>query len=156
MNQKINNVKIYMIGGLITAIIIGLFIFIAFSVFYPANLIIPQLTPVVTIIVAPSPTTGQSTQKVTLTPVEGGVSQIKIGEFVQIFGTGTEGLRFRADPSLNGSTQFIGMESEVFKVENGPVQSDNYQWWYLRAPYDKNRSGWVVSEFLILINTPTP
>lgn len=77
---------------------------------------------------------------------------IKIGSYIQISGTGGSGLNIRINPQLSAEKNFIGNESEVFKVIDGPVTQDNYTWWNLVAPYDESRQGWAVEDYLTLIN----
>lgn len=85
------------------------------------------------------------------TPVPTGVA---IGNYVQITGTDGEGLRIRSEPGLNGNPDFLGFDSEVFIVRDGPVALDGYVWWYLVAPYDETRAGWAAAEFLSYIPSP--
>lgn len=82
------------------------------------------------------------------------LSTIAVNGYVQISGTGTDGLRIRLSPGLNTETVFRGEESEVFLVKDGPQVGDGYTWWYLVAPYDDTRAGWAVSEFLAVIPPP--
>jgi len=70
------------------------------------------------------------------------------GLYVQISGTGGSGLRLRADASTTAEVRFLGFESEVFLVKDGPKNADGYVWWYLTAPYDEARSGWAASTFI--------
>jgi hypothetical protein len=85
------------------------------------------------------------------TPVPTGIA---IGNYVQITGTDGEGLRIRSEPGLNGNPDFLGFDSEVFIVRDGPVALDGYTWWYLVAPYDETRAGWAASDFLTYIPSP--
>jgi len=85
------------------------------------------------------------------TPVPTGIA---IGNYVQITGTGGEGLRIRSEPGLNGTPDFLGYDSEVFIVRDGPREVDGYTWWYLVAPYDETRAGWAASDFLSYIPAP--
>ncbi len=71
--------------------------------------------------------------------------------FVQITGTGGDGLRLRTEPGLQGEVRFLGLEAEVFQIMEGPQEKDGYTWWFLVAPYDEDRSGWAVSDFLEVI-----
>ena len=80
---------------------------------------------------------------------------ILIGNYVQITGTNGEGLRIRSDPGLNGEFQFLGYDSEVFIVQDGPRELDGFVWWYLVAPYDETRNGWAAADFLTYIPAPT-
>ena len=79
---------------------------------------------------------------------------IAIGSYVEVNSTGTDGLRLHAEPALNSEVPFVGMEAEVFQVQDGPRQADGYTWWYLSAPFDKNRRGWAVSNYLITTSNP--
>jgi len=79
---------------------------------------------------------------------------IAIGNYVQISGTNGEGLRIRKDPGLDGEFEFLGYDSEVFVVQDGPREVDGYEWWYLVAPYDDTRVGWAASDFLSYVPAP--
>lgn len=79
---------------------------------------------------------------------------IAIGNYVQITGTEGQGLRIRSDPGLNGESQFLGYDSEVFLVKDGPRQVDGFTWWYLVAPYDQTRAGWAAADFLSYVPAP--
>lgn len=85
------------------------------------------------------------------TPVPTGIA---IGNYVQITGTDGEGLRIRSEPGLAGNPDFLGFDSEVFIVRDGPVALDGYVWWYLVAPYDETRAGWAAADFLSYIPSP--
>lgn len=114
--------------------------------FAPADLTVifaptptPNVTPTATVDpFAPSPTpTG-----------------LAIGSYAQITGTGGEGLRIRSNPGLTGEPVFLGLDSEVFIVQDGPREADGYVWWYLVAPYDEARTGWAAADFLTYIPAP--
>ncbi len=114
-------------------------------------------TAVLTIVAAPSSTPpGSQSLLSTPTPTQESaaitIDGITIGKYVQISGTGGDGLRLRREPSTSGAILFLGYESEVFKVNDGPVQADNYTWWYLTAPYDDTRSGWAAAQFLTIVD----
>jgi hypothetical protein len=85
------------------------------------------------------------------TPLPGNLAR---GAYVEVKGTGGDGLRLRTEPSLSSQVRFIGQESEVFRLEDGPVDKDGYSWWYLIAPFDESRNGWAVSNFLVVIQNP--
>jgi hypothetical protein len=85
------------------------------------------------------------------TPTPTGVA---LGNYVQITGTNGEGLRIRAAPGLGGEFVFLGFDSEVFIVQDGPRTVDGYVWWYLVAPYDQTRAGWAAADFLSYIPSP--
>jgi hypothetical protein len=79
---------------------------------------------------------------------------IAIGNYVQITGTEGQGLRIRSEPGLNGESVFLGYDSEVFIIQDGPREADGFVWWYLVAPYDETRVGWAASDFLTYIPSP--
>jgi len=79
---------------------------------------------------------------------------IALGNFVQITGTDGEGLHIRSEPGLNSDPEFLGYDSEVFIVQDGPRTADGYIWWYLVAPYDETRAGWAAADFLSYIPGP--
>ena len=79
---------------------------------------------------------------------------ITIGNYAQITGTGGEGLRIRSEPGLTSESVFLGFDSEVFLVQDGPREVDGHIWWYLVAPYDQTRAGWAAADFLSYIPAP--
>jgi len=79
---------------------------------------------------------------------------LAVGSYVQISGTEGQGLRIRSKPGLGGEFVFLGYDSEVFVVQDGPQTVDGYIWWYLVAPYDNTRVGWAASDFLTYIPSP--
>ncbi len=88
---------------------------------------------------------------VTPTPLPG---TIGIGAFVQITGTEGQGLRLRGGPGLGNDQLFLGYDSEVYQVVDGPVDADGHTWWKLTAPYDATRTGWAVQDYLTFIQSP--
>lgn len=79
---------------------------------------------------------------------------LAVGNYAQITGTEGQGLRIRATPGLDGEFVFLGYDSEVFVIQNGPQTVDGYVWWYLVAPYDETRAGWAAADFLTFIPAP--
>jgi len=55
---------------------------------------------------------------------------------------------------LTGTPVFMGFDTEVFLVQDGPREADGYVWWYLVAPYDQARAGWAAANFLTYIPAP--
>lgn len=76
------------------------------------------------------------------------------GAFVQIVGTGGDGLRLRTEPGLDSEVRVLGAETEVFVVTDGPSETDGYDWWYLESPSDRSRRGWAVSNYLSVVQNP--
>lgn len=118
-------------------------------------------TAVLNVIRAPTPTpvpptstpdAGQTpTAPVPPSPPPG---EIGAGAFVQISGTGGDGLRLRAEPGLEGEVRFLALEAEVFQVQDGPRDVSGYTWWFLVAPYDDDVMGWAVSNYLQVVQQP--
>ena len=114
------------------------------------NPLVPQLT-----IVPVQPTSILPTSEVSIiesaTPTPVSIQGIQVGVYVQITGTNGSGLRIRSNPGLSEQVNFYGMDSEVFLVQDGPIEKDGYMWWFIAAPYDTTRSGWAVTDFLNLV-----
>ena len=118
-------------------------------------------TAIVQVIPLPSatPTVATATLSADLTPTSPvppgtGSGNITVGAYVQVTGTGGDGLRMRSEPGLNGVVRFLGLESEVFQVKDGPRQADGYTWWFLVAPYDASIQGWAVANYLVEAQSP--
>ena len=79
---------------------------------------------------------------------------ISIGAFVEVTGTGGDGLRLRAGPSLDRDVRLLGLEAEVFLVQDGPQQGDGFTWWHLEGPFDESRQGWAVVNYLRVVQNP--
>ena len=77
-----------------------------------------------------------------------------VGAYVQVTGTGGDGLRLRDQPGLNGNVLLVASEAEVFRLEDGPVEMDGYTWWSLIGPFDETRRGWGVANYLEIIQNP--
>ncbi len=115
--------------------------------FAPADLTMipaPTHTPAATATPTPDPL---------LTPTFDGIT-IVVNGYVQISGTGGDGLRIRSAPGLDSETEFRGEESEVFRVTDGPQEADGYTWWRLVASYDETRAGWAAADFLAVVPSP--
>lgn len=85
------------------------------------------------------------------TPLPG---EIAIGLYVQITGTGGDGLHLRPEPGLGSQPIALGYDTEIFQVVDGPRQLDGRTWWLLVSPYDVARSGWAVADYLTIISQP--
>jgi hypothetical protein len=103
---------------------------------------------------APTATAQQSPTPTSQVPPSPGPGMIANGGYVQIAGTQGDGLRLRTEPGLESQVRILGAESEVFQVEDGPVEKDGYTWWYLVGPYDESRRGWAVSNYLEVVQNP--
>ena len=142
-------------AGFVFGCLLLIFSFIAFSLIRPSTqkpssgtaliqiIEVPTKTP---IIASPVPTETSAPQPGTPLPPPAGV--IKIGTIVEIKGTGTDGLRIRDQSGLQGKILFVAIESEVFRVTDGPKESDGYTWWKIVSPFDETIQGWAVSNYL--------
>lgn len=116
----------------------------------------PIASPVLTIVLPPTATatsfipTTTPVPTETPTPVPPPIAEegIGIGALVEITGTAGDGLRLREQPSLDGKIAFLGLENEVFEVREGPIEGDGYVWWYLSNPYNAEKEGWAVANYL--------
>ncbi len=113
------------------------------------NPLIPADTPTLSAGAQTTPGAAAETQMPSPPP---GV--IAVGDYVQIVGTGGDGLRLRGEPGLAAQVLMLGSESEVFKVDEGPREADGYTWWRLIGPFDTNRGGWAAVNFLQVVQNP--
>jgi hypothetical protein len=155
--------RVLLPGFLIAAALTGMFIMAAWLMHNPASASTASVEPDVTLIPAPTltlvivPPTPAVTPTVDLSatpippPANGAITKRM---YVQISGTGGSGLRLRASPGVNSTPLFLGMDAEAFQVTDGPKTADGFTWFYLVAPYDKQRAGWAVSNYLTIIQQP--
>lgn len=111
----------------------------------PASTATP-VAPTATITQLPTPTS-----QIPPSPLPG---VIGVEGYVQVNGTGVDGLRVRDEPGLNSKTLFVAIEAEVFKVTDGPREIDGYMWWQLLSPSNGQHQGWAVANFLVAIEKP--
>jgi hypothetical protein len=153
--------NIWVIGGALVfaGFLIGLIILLVWLTRPETGSAAPA-TPVVIVIPAPTVTlplptpTPESSTPTPVIPPPPPAGVLAVGAYVQISGTGGNGLRVRADPGLQGEVRFLAVEAEVFRVTDGPQDADGYTWWYLVAPADKTRQGWAASNFLAVVQNP--
>lgn len=147
------------LGALLIA---GLFIGAVVWMYYALEPAPTANVPTAIVVVIPAPTSTQPgvilpTETPALTPTAPASPPpgvIAIGTTVEIAGTGGEGLNLRTAPGLNGNVQYLGLESEVFLVQDGPQEIDGLTWWYLVGYFDESRNGWAASNFLQAIQNP--
>lgn len=152
------------LGTLAVIVVLAIILVISIQFVFPESARPPVPTQEFTVIPAPSITSpvivptalpGQGGATPEPTPVPSG--EMGIGAYVQIYGTGGDGLRLRAGPGTDNAPLFLGKESEVFQVKDGPKESGGFTWWFLVAPYDENRKGWAVQNYLSVVTVkPTP
>jgi hypothetical protein len=144
------------VGALVVCIIGVIYLFLLFTgvAYKEASIMTPQAN--VTIIPAILvPTIDANFLIISPTPTQSSTqtngAEFIVESYVQISGTGGNGLRLRADPGTDSDVRFIAAELEVFKIIGGPIQMGDYVWYQLIAPYDENRQGWAASDFLRVI-----
>lgn len=145
------------------AVVLLAVIFIILWSSLPAQGAVAAPTAILTVIPAPTATQTPTAVVLSDTPavtptfnlsVDGG--SIQVGAYVQISGTGGDGLRLREGPGTEYEQIFLGREAEVFKVTDGPKEGSGYTWYYLVAPYDTTRSGWAAANFLQVVASQAP
>jgi len=107
----------------------------------------PTSTPFILSTFNPTPT---STSSLSI----GNSSGIHIDGYAQISGTSGDGLSIRNGPGKSFPVNFVGLDSELFKIIDGPIEGDSYIWWKVEAPYDTSRNGWCVQDYLSVIISP--
>jgi hypothetical protein len=109
----------------------------------------PTATPVP--LPTATPTSDAAGAQATEVPGPSGGSQVelRVGMLVAISGTEGDGLRLRALPGVAADVNLIALESEVFEITEGPVETAGRVWWYLVNPYDPSKLGWGASDYLV-------
>jgi hypothetical protein len=158
--KSLINLKV-ILGGIIFAIVIfGVFLAILWSskgenyTSVPATAILKVIDPPTPTPLAPTATPTMTTSPASeqQTPVPAG--NLSIGEYVQISGTGGDGLRLHESANLSSTARYIALEAEVFIIKEGPQEADGYTWYLLQDPYTENAAGWGVSNYLAIVNNP--
>jgi len=72
------------------------------------------------------------------------------GILVEVSGTEGLGLRVREQPATTAPILFKADEGQLYRVADGPVLSEEIEWWQVRALKDGS-SGWVAGEYLRII-----
>ncbi|MEW6716364.1 MAG: hypothetical protein AB1345_02500 [Chloroflexota bacterium] len=106
--------------------------------------------------VSPSPTSSptESSTNAQSVPTLPSAGDLFIGAYVEVTGTEGAGLRVRAEPGLEGKVLFLGLDAEVFIIQDGPREKDGFVWWYLVAPLNPELNGWAVANYLSLVYNP--
>ncbi|KAA3643186.1 MAG: SH3 domain-containing protein [Chloroflexi bacterium] len=149
------------LGALGIAVFMFLLLALAFWLTTPPpSPVVEQPTAILTVIPPPTPTPRVSTPTpfLTATPTDAplvfGPGGFTLGSYVQIAGTSGDGLNIRSSAGLNSEILFLGLDSEIFEVRDGPVEADGFIWWLLVTPIDENRSGWAADAFLEFVENP--
>ncbi len=158
--RSLFNIKVILGAIIFAGVVFAIFIGILWSA--KANIIsaVPA-TAILNVIEAPTRTpisvlrtptaigTPSSTQQ---EPPPGG--EIAIGDYVQVSGTGGDGLRLHDSAGVSSKVQYIAIDTEVFSVKEGPVEADGYMWWLIQDPYTQKAAGWGVSNYLVVVQNP--
>ena len=142
------------------AIVLGLVSAAWLWLTWPSPQVTGRPTAVLTVIPwATSTTLPTATSTLAAPPTDAGAptprpGEIGIGSIVQIVRTDGAGLNIRSEPGLAAEVFFLGYDTEVFEVRDGPLEIDGFTWWFLVTPVDKARSGWAAAAFLSLVANP--
>jgi hypothetical protein len=117
--------------------------------------IIWTATPTTVPAASPTPTptqtpAGEQPSGATPTPS----SDISIGGYVQVTGTGEYGLSLREGPGANYARMDVATEGDVFIVVEGPQTAGGSPWWRIRDPENEQRFWWAIGNYLEPIEHP--
>ena len=73
-------------------------------------------------------------------------SEIAVGYYAAVSGTGTAGLTVRGGPSTNNVRLLRAAEGTLMLVINGPEEGGEFVWWQVRLL--DGTEGWVAGEYL--------
>ena len=160
--QWLELLNLWVIGGaLVFACLLLFFALTILWVTRPGPTLDTPSTAVLSMIYAPTATLTPQSQTPSVGPTdESGMPPspqpgvIAVGAYVQVTDTGGEGLRMRSEPGLGGQVLLLASEAEVFQVTDGPKEADGFTWWYLVGPFDEERKGWAVSNYLMVVQNP--
>jgi hypothetical protein len=110
---------------------------------------VPTITPPMPV---STPTPSQTPTSEQQEPIPMG--DIKIGDYVQVTGTGGDGLRLHETAGVAGKVNYVATDAQVFKVKDGPIDADGYVWWELQDPYTDDVVGWGVANYLAVVQNP--
>jgi len=113
----------------------------------------PATSSVATATIQSPPTVAPEDPTATAPPPPPG--EVSVGAYVQVVGTGDAGfLNLRAEPSLESTVNYLAIENEVFQVQAGPTNANEFTWWYLVDPATNTRFGWAVQNYLQVVQGP--
>ena len=104
--------------------------------------------------VTPSPTSPSPPPTETVDSFPTGSSEIAIGRYVRVAGTGGAGLNLRSGPGKEYERMDVALDGEVFLVTEGPTVAGDSEWWKLLDPADAAREWWAIANFLEPIEHP--
>ena len=106
-------------------------------------------TPSPTALVTPSATDAEPQDDetgISATPTAS--TEIAIGGYVKVVGTGGYGLSLREGPGPDYTRLDIAAEGDVFVAVEGPHTAAGSPWWRIRDPEDEDKSWWAVGNYL--------
>ncbi len=158
--RSLFNIKVILGGIFFATGVFAVFLVILWSAKANDTAITPA-TAILNIIKAPTSTPISPVQSPTppTTPVPSQQvpppsADIAIGDYVQVNGTGGDGLRLHKTAGVSSEVQYVAIDTEVFTVKEGPIEADGYMWWLLQDPYTENAAGWGVSNYLLVVKNP--
>jgi uncharacterized protein YraI len=104
--------------------------------------------------VTPSPTSPSPPPTETVDPFPTISSEIAVGRYVRVAGTGGAGLNLRSGPGKEYERMDVALEGQVYLVTAGPTVAGDSEWWKLLDPADAAREWWAVANFLEPIEHP--
>ncbi|MFO7743162.1 MAG: SH3 domain-containing protein [Anaerolineae bacterium] len=81
-------------------------------------------------------------------------TDIVIGGYVKVTGTGDYGLSLREGPGANYTRVDLATEGEVFIVVEGPQTAAGSPWWRIRDPENEERFWWAIGNYLEPVEHP--
>jgi hypothetical protein len=158
--KSLFNIKV-ILGGIIFAMgIFVVFVVILWSA-KGNDAVQTPATAILNIIKAPTGTSIAPAQTPTAVTTQSSSQQspppggdIALGDYVQVSGTGGDGLRLHKSAGVASEVQYVAIDTEVFTVKDGPIEADGFVWWLLQDPYTANARGWGVSNYLVVIKNP--
>ena len=112
-------------------------------------------TPSPAIVAPPSSTPAQSAADdapAGATPTAS--SDVVIGGYVQIAGTGGDGLSLRSGPGGNYARLAVASEGSIFIVLEGPTTAGGAPWWRIRDPENEEQIWWAIGNYLEPVEHP--
>lgn len=139
--------------ALLVLIALGYFTRQARTAMAPATPMLVLITaPTASITIPPPTETVEPSDTPVPSPPPEADGSLSPGSLVEVYGTEGDGLRLRANTGLDSKIVFLAVESEVFELRDGPVEMDGYEWWFLVNPYNLEKTGWAVSNYLRTID----
>lgn len=108
-------------------------------------------SPIPAATLTPTEAPAQEEPSPTMPPPPG---DILIGGYVEVSGTGGQGLSLRQGPGANYARMDVAAEGEVFVVVEGPQTAAGAPWWRIRDPENEERFWWAIGSYLNPVPRP--